>query len=100
MFAAENDAVDPPWYAYVLGLSGAAFAIGTILVGIAGRSAGRLAAAVILGGAMFPVVFALEAPLGHAGAHLVWLIPWMVLAAGLIAMPADRAGRGLDPAPA
>lgn len=84
VFAPENDAIDPPWYAYLLGLSGVLFALGTILVGIAGRPSGRLAAAAILGGAMFPLVFALEPSLGHAGAHLVWLVPWMVLAAGLI----------------
>lgn len=91
--------LDPPWYAYVLGLSGILFAIGTILVGIAGRSGGRLAVAVILAGALFPAVFALESSLGFAGAHIVWLVPWMVLAAGLIAISADRPRSGLKPAP-
>ena len=91
VFASENDGIDPPWYAYVLGLSGFVFALGTVLVGIAGRSAGRLSLAVILAGAMFPLVLGLQDPLGDAGAHLVWLTPWMVLAVGLIAMP----GHGL-----
>jgi hypothetical protein len=99
VFAGDGE-LDPPWYAYVLGLSGILFAVGTILVGIAGRSGGRLAIAVILAGAMFPAVFALQSPLGFAGAHIVWLVPWMVLAAGLIATPADQTRRGLHPAPA
>ena len=89
IFAGEAE-LNPPWYAFVLGLSGILFAVGTLLVGIAGRSGGRLAIAVILAGAMFPLVFALQSPLGYAGAHIVWLVPWMVLAAGLIARPADR----------
>ena len=99
VFAGDGE-FEPPWYAYVLGLSGILFALGTILVGIAGRSSGRLAVAVILAGALFPVVFALQEPLGFAGAHIVWLLPWMALAAGLIATPADRARPGLEPAAA
>ncbi len=99
VFAGDAE-LEPPWYAYVLGLSGILFALGTILVGIAGRSGGRLAVAVILAGALFPAVFALESSLGFAGAHIVWLVPWMVVAAGLIATPADQRRRGLKPAPA
>ena len=90
IFASGSD-IDPPWYAYVLGLSGVLFALGTIFVGIAGRSGSTLAPAVILGGAMFPVVFALQDALGDAGAHVVWLVPWMVLSVGLI--------RSSDPSP-
>lgn len=97
VFAGDGE-FEPPWYAYVLGLSGILFALGTILVGIAGRSSGRLSVAVILAGALFPVVFALQEPLGFAGAHIVWLVPWMVLAAGLIAGPADRTAPALAPA--
>jgi hypothetical protein len=99
VFAGDGE-FEPPWYAFVIGLSGILFALGTILVGIAGRPSGRLAVAVILAGALFPLVFALQEPLGFAGAHIVWLVPWMVLAAGLIAGPADRSAAGLEPAPA
>jgi len=99
VFAGPGE-LDPPWYAYVLGLSGILFAVGTILVGMAGRSGGRLAVAVILAGALFPAVFALESTLGFAGAHIVWLVPWMVVAAGLIAGPVDRPRSGLNPVPA
>jgi len=99
VFAGEAE-LNPPWYVYVLGLSGVLFAVGTLLVGIAGRSTGRLAVAVMLAGAMFPAVFALQEPLGFAGAHIVWLVPWMVLAAGMIAAPADRSRAGLRAAPA
>ncbi len=98
---AGDGAFEPPWYAYVIGLSGALFALGTIVVGIAGRSSGRLSVAVILAGALFPAVFALQEPLGFAGAHIVWLVPWMVLAAGLIAGTARRSSApGLQAAPA
>ena len=98
VFAGDGE-FEPPWYAYVIGLSGILFAVGTILVGIAGRSGGRLAVAVILAGVMFPAVFALQSPLGFAGAHIVWLLPWTVLAAGLIAASAGRPSPGLRPAP-
>lgn len=90
----------PPWYAYVLGLSGILFALGTALVGIAGRSAGRIAVAAILAGALFPAVFALQEPLGFAGAHIVWLLPWIALSVGLIIQPAGRRSLGLEPAAA
>ncbi len=92
-------AASPPWYAIVLGLSGILFALGTVLVGIAGRSGGRLAVAVILAGALFPAVLALSS-VSHAAGHIIWLVPWMVLAAGLIAAPAERPGRALEPAQA
>ncbi len=71
---------DPPWYAYVIGLSGVLFAVSTIVVGIAGRSAGRLAAAAIVAGVSFPLVFAL----GDTAGHVAWLVPWLVLSVGLI----------------
>jgi hypothetical protein len=90
VFAA--DAGDPPWYAYVIGASGILFALATVLVGAAGRSAGRLSTAVILGGATFPLAFAL----GPTAGHVAWLVPWMILAVGLArGMAADsaRAGR-------
>ena len=77
---------EPPWYAYVIGASAILFALGTILVGIAGRGS-RLAVAVIVAGALFPVVFVLESLLGFAGAHALWLVPWMVLAVGLVRGP-------------
>jgi hypothetical protein len=80
---------DPPWYAYVLGASGILFALGTLLVGIAGRGS-RLALPAILAGAIFPVVFALQPVLGDAGAHAVWLVPWMALSVGLARGPQAR----------
>ncbi len=76
-----------PWYAYVIGASGILFAVGTLLVGIAGRSAGWLAVATILGGVGFVLVHLLQLPLGETtGAvvgHLLWIAPWLALAVGL-----------------
>ncbi|HEV2755126.1 MAG TPA: hypothetical protein VG318_05040 [Actinomycetota bacterium] len=83
---------EAPWYAYVIGASGILFALGTLLVGIAAWGRSRLAVAAILAGAMFPLVFILETPLGAAGAHSVWLAPWMLLSVG-VAMGADRGPR-------
>ena len=79
-----------PWYVIVLGLSGLLFAVGTALVGVAGRSAGRLAIAAILAGVMFPAIFVLQDSLGDGPAHLVWLAPWMVLALGVATMGRSR----------
>lgn len=63
------------------------FALGTVLVGIAGRSAGRLGVATILAGACYPLVFVLQMPFGEVtGAvigHLVWVSAWLALAVGL-----------------
>lgn len=75
---------DPPWYAYLIGASAILFALGTAMVGIAGRRGSRLAVAVILAGAIFPVVFVLEPVLGAAGGHAIWLAPWMALSVGLV----------------
>lgn len=96
---AGDDAAEPPWYAYVLGLSGIVFALGTTLVGIAGRSGGRLAIAAILAGLLFPAVFALQA-YGNVVGHIVYLTPWMALAVGVAAASPDRSGRALKPAQA
>jgi hypothetical protein len=75
-----SDEIDtPPWYAYVLGVSGILFAVGTFLVGVAGRRAGRLAIAAVLAGATFPLALGL----GDTAGHVVWLTPWLVLAIGL-----------------
>jgi hypothetical protein len=84
VFDPSLEGVDPPWYAYVLGAAGILFALGTLLVGIAGRTGNRLAVAVIAAGAAFPLVFVLRDVLGEAGAHAVWLAPWMVVAVGLV----------------
>lgn len=69
----------PPWYAYVIGLSGIVFAIGTAGVGIAGRSAGRVAALVIVAGITFPLALA-----GQGAGHIGWLAVWLVLCIALI----------------
>ena len=81
---------DPPWYAFVIGLSGLLFAVSTILVGIAGRSAGRLAAAALVAGVSFPLVFAL----GDTAGHVAWFVPWFVLSMGLIRARSQRAAAG------
>ena len=84
---AETAATEPPWYAYVLGLTGILFALSTVLVGIAGRAAGWLAAAVVVAGASFPLAFAL----GDTAGHVAWLVPWLVVA---VALAARRGGSG------
>ena len=75
------------WYPYVIGLSAFIFAIGGILTGIAGRSAGWLAAAVVLGGVLYPMAFVMQGVLGHDPGdlvgHLIWIAPWLALAAGM-----------------
>ncbi len=95
---ASDSAVETPWYAYVMGLTGIIFALGTLLVGIAGRRSGggRLAVAVILAGALFPALFVLQ-PLGHTVGHMVYFAPWMALAIGLTAngSPMTAAPRAL-----
>lgn len=86
-FAPELDDVAAPWYAYVIGLSALAFAIATILVGIAGRGSTRMTTPVVLGGALYPLVFVLQGPLGASTGgtvgHILWLAPWLVLGAAL-----------------
>lgn len=80
VFDPALDEEEAPWYAYVIGLSGILFALGTVLTGIAGRAAGRLAAVAVVAGATFPLVFAMgDDTLGH----VVWFVPWLVLAVGL-----------------
>lgn len=90
-FADASTAAAPPWYAYVIGASGILFAVGTVMVGVAARRAGWLAAAVVAGGAAYPLAYVLQAPLGEGlGAvvgHLVWVSPWLALAVGLATGP-------------
>lgn len=73
-----------PWYPYLVLAGAAAFTLGTILVGIAGRRGGWLAVAVILGG----ILYAVAVPLGAYG-HLVWVAPWFALALGLATSASD-----------
>jgi hypothetical protein len=77
----------PPWYAYVIGLSAAIFAVGSILTGIATRAAGWLAVMAVLGGVLYPMAFVMQGLYGHDPGdllgHLIWIAPWLVLAAGL-----------------
>jgi len=85
-FGAGADAA-PPWYAYVIGLSAAIFAVGSILTGIAARSAGWLAMTAVLGGVLYPMTFVMQGLYGHDPGdllgHLIWIAPWLVLAVGL-----------------
>jgi len=85
-FGAGADAA-PPWYAYVIGLSAFIFAVGSILTGIAARSAGWLAVAAVLGGVLFPMTFVMQGLYGHDPGdllgHLIWIVPWLALAVGL-----------------
>ena len=85
-FGAGADAT-PPWYAYVIGLSAAIFAVGSIVTGMAARSAGWLAVAAVLGGVLYPMAFVMQGLYGHDPGdllgHLIWIAPWLVLAVGL-----------------
>ena len=85
-FGAGAD-VAPPWYAYVIGLSAFIFALGSILSGIAARSAGWLAVAAVLGGMLYPMAIVMQELYGHDPGdllgHLIWIAPWLVLALGL-----------------
>jgi hypothetical protein len=73
------------WYAFVIGLSSFVFAIGTTLVGIAGRPLGWLRISAILAGVLYLVAI----PLGTPG-HYIWIAPWIALAAGLVARAGDE----------
>jgi len=73
------------WYAFVIGLSALVFAIGTALVGIAGRPIGWLRISAILAG----VLYVVGIPLGAPG-HYVWIAPWIALAAGLVTGAEER----------
>ncbi len=78
---ADGAPADPPWYAYVIGLSAIVFAIGTLLVGIAAQRAGggAIAVAVILGA----VLYFAALPLGALG-HVLWAAPWLGLGVLLV----------------
>ena len=89
-----------PWYGYVSGGSALLFALGTVLVGVAGRRAGWLAAAVVAAGAVFPLVFflgeflsdeVLSESTGELLGHLIWVGAWLALALGLAMSRARRA---------
>ena len=84
---APGAAASPPWYAYVIGLSAFIFALGSILTGIAARSAGWLAGTAVLGGLLYPMTVVMQEVYGHDPGdllgHLIWIAPWLVLALGL-----------------
>lgn len=73
-----------PWYAFLVLVGAMLFALGTVVTGIVGRSAGWLAVAVVLGG----VLYAAAIPLGAAG-HLVWVAPWFAISLGLATRGAE-----------
>lgn len=74
-----DPSAEPPWYLMVIGLSANVFSLGAILVGIAGRAAGWPAAAVALGGALYPLLLFPIQPFGVTIGHLLWLLPWLAL---------------------
>lgn len=86
-FGAGAADLAPPWYAYVIGLSAFIFAVGSVLTGIAARSAGWLAVAAVLGGVLYPMAFVMQGLYGHDPGdllgHLIWIAPWFVLSVGL-----------------
>ena len=92
----------PPWYAYVIGLSAFLFAVGGILVGIAGRSSGWPAIAAVLGGVLYPMTFVMQGLFGHNPGdllgHLIWIAPWFALAGALLTREA-RAGQAIPQSP-
>ncbi len=79
---------DPPWYAFVIGLSAFLFAVGSVLTGIAGRAGGWLAVAAALGGVLYPMAFVMQGIYGHDPGdllgHLIWIAPWLALTLGLM----------------
>jgi len=88
-------AASPPWYALVIGLSAFLFALGSILTGVAARSAGWLALAAVLGGLLYPMTIVMQELHGHdpgdLWGHLIWIAPWLVLALGLSRIGSRRA---------
>ena len=84
---APGAAASPPWYAFVIGISAFLFALGSILTGIAARSAGWLAVAAVLGGMLYPMAVVMQELYGHDPGdllgHLIWIAPWLALALGL-----------------
>ena len=86
-FGPGTEDLGPPWYAYVIGLSALVFAVGSILVGIAGRSGGWLAVAAVLGGILYPATIVMQGHYGHDPGdllgHLIWIAPWLALTVGL-----------------
>ncbi len=91
----DEAAPGPPWYAYVIGASVMLFAVGTIVVGVAGRAAGWPAVAAVAAGVGYLPVIALQAALGEiTGArvgHLIWAAAWLALALGLATSRGPRA---------
>jgi hypothetical protein len=84
---APGAAESPPWYAFVIGISAFIFALGSILTGVAARSAGWPAVAAVLGGLLYPMAVVMQELYGHDPGdlvgHLIWIAPWLVLALGL-----------------
>ena len=77
----ENADGAPPWYSILIALGAFAFAVGSILVGVAAlRTSGQRAEALLLvaGG----VLYALAIPLAGLG-HALWALPWCGLGAAL-----------------
>ena len=80
----------------MIGLSAFLFAVGTIITGIVGRSAGWLAVAAVLGGVLYPMTFVMQGVLGSDPGdlvgHLIWIVPWVALTFGLSRSSRPRPG--------
>lgn len=84
-FLVEGSA--PPWYSFVIGLGGFAFAGGAALAGVAALRRGvpgPLALSLLLGG----VTYALAIPLAAIG-HVAWTLPWLLVGGLLLLVPAE-----------
>ena len=82
-FAPENEANPLPWYPYLILVSTALFALGTLVVGILGRRAGWLAIAVMAAGVLYAAAGAI-----NPGGHFIWAAAWFAVALGLATRPA------------
>ncbi len=95
---APGAAASPPWYAFVIGLSAFLFALGSVLTGIAARSAGWLAVAAVFGGLLYPMAVVMQELYGHDPGdllgHLIWIAPWLLLTLGLGWIGSRRAEAG------
>lgn len=82
-YDALDEDVALPWYLPFVGIGAIVFSVGTVLVGIAGRSAGWPAVALVLSGVAYPLLLFPAQPFGTVAGHLIWLVLWLAFAAGM-----------------